>query len=79
MTKERRKPTATQGEKLPAPTDKWLAGTRSAADKQRATRLLAKAKTRDLTPDELKVLSVVQLSEYATIQPNRQQRETDDR
>ena len=36
--------------------------------------MLAKAKTRDLTTDELKVLSVVQLSEYATLHQDRQKR-----
>ena len=72
MPKERRKPTPTKASQAPAPTDKRTGGTRSAADQQRALQLLAKAKTRDLTPDELKILSVVQLSEYATIQRNRQ-------
>jgi hypothetical protein len=67
MSKERRQATGADKTKAPAPTTKRAAATRSAADKQRALQLLAKAKTRDLTADELKVLSVVQLSEYATI------------
>ena len=74
MTKERRRPTDTKGQKLPLPRDKRPAGKRSVTDKERATRMLAKAKTRDLTTDELKVLSVVQLSEYATIHQDRQKR-----
>ena len=74
MTKERRRPTDPQGQKLPSPTDRRPAGKRSVADKERATRMLAKARTRDLTTDELKVLSVVQLSEYATIHQDRQKR-----
>jgi hypothetical protein len=65
--------------KAPAPTTKRPVATRSTADKQRATQLLATAKTRDLTPDELTILSVVQLSAYATIQRIRQKRKNDDR
>jgi hypothetical protein len=43
------------------------------ADKRlRASQLLTAAANRDLTDDELKVLSVVQLAEYAKIRHNRQ-------
>jgi hypothetical protein len=42
------------------------------AKQLRASQLLTTAITRDLTDDELKVLSVVQLSEYARIRRNRQ-------
>jgi hypothetical protein len=43
------------------------------ADKRlRASKLLTAAANRDLTDDELKVLSVVQLAEYAKIRHNRQ-------
>jgi hypothetical protein len=41
--------------------------------------LLTTAQTRDLTPDELKILSVVQLSAYATIRQDRQKRKNDSR
>jgi hypothetical protein len=42
-----------------------------AAKKLRASQLLTAAKSRDLTDEELKVLSVVQLAEYARIRENR--------
>lgn len=71
MTKKRGKSGGAKRTKVPAPITR-AAGTKSAADQQRATQLLATAKTRDLTPDEMSVLSVVQLSTYATIQRNRQ-------
>jgi len=77
MPKERRKATRANKTTVPAPTTKRAAATRSADDKQRATQLLATAKKRDLTTDELKALSVVQLSEYATIQRSRQKRTND--
>jgi hypothetical protein len=63
---------------VPAPIKRDV-GTRSAADQQRAMQLLTTAKTRDLTPAEMRVLSVVQLSEYATIQRKRQRKMSDDR
>ena len=43
-----------------------------AAKKHRASQLLTAAANRDLTDEELKVLSVVQLAEYARIRHNRQ-------
>jgi hypothetical protein len=79
MPKERRQATSANKTKAPAPTTKRAAATRSAADQQRALQLLAKAKMRDLTTDELKVLSVVQLSAYATIRQDRQKRKNDAR
>jgi hypothetical protein len=79
MPKERRKATGVHKTKIPAPTTKRAAATRSAAYKQRAIKLLATAKTRDLTTDELKGLSVVQLSAYATIRQDRQKRKNDAR
>jgi hypothetical protein len=42
------------------------------AKRLRASKLLTAAASRDLTDDELKVLSVVQLAEYAKIRQNRQ-------
>jgi hypothetical protein len=42
------------------------------AKRLRASKLLTVAANRDLTDEELKVLSVVQLSEYARIRRNRQ-------
>jgi hypothetical protein len=42
------------------------------ANRLRASKLLTAAANRDLTDDELKVLSVVQLAEYARIRHNRQ-------
>ena len=42
------------------------------AKRLRASKLLTAAANRDLTDEELKVLSVVQLSEYAKILHNRQ-------
>ncbi len=72
LPKERKKSKHSKAPKLPPPTDKRPAGKRSAADQERAFQLLDKATTRDLTPDELKILSVVQLSEYATIRLKRQ-------
>jgi hypothetical protein len=42
------------------------------AKRLRANQLLMTAASRDLTDDELKVLSVVQLAEYAKIRQNRQ-------
>jgi hypothetical protein len=42
------------------------------AKRLRAGQLLTAAAKRDLSDEELKVLSVVQLSEYATIRQNRQ-------
>jgi hypothetical protein len=72
MPKERKKPKHSTAPKLPSPPDKRPAGKRSAADQERALQLLDKARTRDLTPDELKILSVVQLSQYATIRLKRQ-------
>lgn len=43
-----------------------------AAKKLRASQLLTAAKSRDLTDEELKVLSVVQLAEYARTRHKRQ-------
>jgi hypothetical protein len=43
-----------------------------AAKQARASKLLTAAESRDLTEDELKFLSVVQLAEYASIRHNRQ-------
>jgi hypothetical protein len=77
MTKERKKPTPPKASKPHVPTDTRTAGSRSAADHQRATQLLATAKARDLTADEMKVLSVVQLSAYATIQQGRRKGKKD--
>jgi hypothetical protein len=51
---------------------KRTAGPKSAADQLRASQLLTAAANRDLTDEELKVLSVVQLAEYARIRHNRQ-------
>jgi hypothetical protein len=65
MAKERNKSGGAM--KVERPAD----GKKSAAHLRRTTQMLAIAETRDLTPDELRVLSVVQLSEYATIQRNR--------
>jgi hypothetical protein len=42
------------------------------AKRLRASQLLIAAANRDLTDEELKVLSVVQLAEYAKIRHNRQ-------
>jgi hypothetical protein len=42
------------------------------AKRLRASKLLTAAANRDLTDEELKVLSVVQLAEYAKIRHNRQ-------
>ena len=47
------------------------------AKQLRARQLLTTAINRDLTDDELKVLSVVKLSEYARIRRNRQKGTTD--
>jgi hypothetical protein len=48
------------------------------ADKRlRASQLLTAATNRDLTDEELKVLSVVQLAEYARIRHNRQRGKKD--
>jgi len=47
------------------------------AKQLRARQLLTTAINRDLTDQELKALSVVQLSEYATIRRNRQNRKKD--
>jgi len=77
MPKERKEPKPSKSSKLSSPADKRPASKRSAVEQQRAFQLLAKAKTRDLTPDELRVLSVVQLSEYATIRQDRQKRKGD--
>jgi hypothetical protein len=76
VTKERRKPAVSKGVQPASTTGEQNAGMRNVVDRQRATQLLAVAKTRDLTPDEMKMLSVVQLSEYATI---RQKRTTETR
>jgi hypothetical protein len=71
MTKERGKTGgAMKGEVLKLCTR--ADGRQSAAHQRQATQLLATARARDLTLDEQRVLSVVQLSEYATIQRNRQ-------
>lgn len=78
MTKDQGKSSGAKRTTVPA-LIKRDAGTKSAADQQRAAQLLTTAKTRDLTPDEMRVLSVVQLSEYATIQRNRQKKMSDDR
>jgi hypothetical protein len=77
--KERRKATGADKTKIPTPTTMRGTAARSTADQQRATQLLETAKKRDLTADELKVLSVVQLSAYATIQRDRQKRKNCDR
>jgi len=42
------------------------------AKQRRVSQLLTAAANRDLTDKELKVLSVVQLAEYAKIRHNRQ-------
>jgi hypothetical protein len=73
MTKERGISRSAKRTKMSAPIERRARG-ESAADRQRATQLLATANTRDLTADEMRVLSVVQLSEYAAIQRNRQKR-----
>ena len=71
MTKERRKPTRIKEPRPIATPNRRKSGTRTPADQQRATQLLAVAKTRDLTPEEMGILSVVQLSAYATIRQKR--------
>ena len=78
MAKERGNSRETKRTKALAPTTR-AGTTKSAADQQRAKQLLEIAKTRDLTPDEMPALSVVQLSEYATIQRNRQKGTRNDR
>jgi hypothetical protein len=47
------------------------------AKRLRASQLLTAAANRDLTDEELKLLSVVQLSEYARIRQNRQKGKKD--
>ena len=66
MPKDRRKATGADRTKVPSPTTKRAAATRSAADKERAIQLLATAKKRDLTTDE-----------YATIRQAEQKRKND--
>jgi hypothetical protein len=75
MAKQRRSlsPTKTKSTTGATPVRKTTGPQKLDADKRlRASQLLTDAANRDLTDEELKVLSVVQLSEYARIRHNRQ-------
>ncbi len=78
MAKQRRsvKPTKTKsptgGTPVAKTTGLQKANSPDSAKRLRASQLLTAAAKRDLTDEELKVLSVVQLSEYAKIRHKRQ-------
>jgi hypothetical protein len=73
MAKQRRsvKPTKTKSTSGGTPVAKTTGPQKmDGAKKLRASELLTAAKNRDLTDEELKILSVVQLAEYARIRHN---------
>lgn len=75
MAKQRRSlsPTKTKSTAGATPVRKTTGPQKMDSAKQRrASQLLTAAANRDLTDEELKVLSVVQLAEYARIRQNRQ-------
>jgi hypothetical protein len=75
MAKQRRSvsPTDSQSTTGATPLRKTTGKPKTdAAKKLRAGKLLAAAANRDLTDDELKALSVVQLAEYAKLRHKRQ-------
>jgi hypothetical protein len=75
MAKQRRElsPTKMKSTTGATPVRKTTEPQKMDADKRlRASQLLTAAAKRELTDDELKVLSVVQLAEYARIRQNRQ-------
>jgi hypothetical protein len=74
MAKQRRSlsPTKTKSTTGATPVRKTTGPQKmDVAKRLRASQLLTAAANRDLTDEELKVLSVVQLSEYALIRHNR--------
>jgi hypothetical protein len=74
MSKQRRSvnPTKMKSTKGATPVRKTTGPQKMDADKRlRASQLLTAAAIRDLTDEELKVLSVVQLSQYANIRRSR--------
>jgi hypothetical protein len=80
MAKQRRElsPTKMKSTKGATPVRKTTGPQKmDVAKRLRASQLLTAAENRDLTDEELKVLSVVQLSEYARIRHNRQKGKTE--
>jgi len=80
MAKQRRSlsPTKTKSTTGATPVRKTIGPQKmDSAKRLRANQLLTAASNRDLTDEELKVLSVVQLAEYARIRHNWQKGKKD--